>query len=151
MSESLINLPTVVQAVKRTQRGPDEHGITQIFEQDIEIELEKLVTPHISFESTDYGVIADNATSVIDWSVKNIQKVTLTDNTNFTFIDPLGATHLSFEVIQDVSGGHTMTWPSTVDWTEGITPGSGATGKTMIVTFVFNGTRYRGQFSSYFT
>lgn len=148
MNENFIDLPTVIQAVNRTQR--EQNGIVQIFRQSIEIPVNELLND-VTFTATNYGEIIDNDSTIIDWSLKNIQKVTLVDNTDFTFLDPGGATHLSLEMIQGGSGGYTMTWPSNIDWTESIAPGSGAIGKTVIVTFVYNGSRYRGQFTSYFT
>lgn len=147
MNETLTDLPTVIKAVNRALRV--QNGVSQILEQEIEISVSDLLD-NVTFTATNYGVITVN-NGDIDWSVKNIQKVILTDNTIFTFTDPKGATHLSLEVIQDGIGGHTMAWPINVDWTEGTAPGSGAANKTIIVTFLYNGSRYRGQFSSYFT
>ncbi len=105
-------------------------------------------TVHFSSE-VDNG--NSGAADTIDWSAGNKQKSTLTNDCTFTFSPaPSGPCNLMFRLIQDGSGGHDVTWPGTVKWlgTEA-TWTDGAAGKTIIVSFYFDGTNYWGQASSW--
>ncbi len=65
------------------------------------------------------------ATIDLDYELGPVFEPTLDQNTVFTFSKPPATTIAgSFTVIihQDGSGGHTITWPSTVDWPGGSIP-----------------------------
>lgn len=157
MSENISALPSTVQVVKRTQRGPDEFGIIQILKQDVEMPVSEFLSGEdvkiSGLDHIDYGEITSSvagSSKNIDWTQKNIQQVVLNDDCTFTFTSPGGAAFLTLEVIQDNAGGWEMQWPLSVDWTEGSPPASGTADKTIVVTLFFNSLRYRGQFTSYF-
>lgn len=105
-------------------------------------------------KSVTYGAAPfDNTTSgaakTITWQAGDCQKIQLTANCTFTFNAPSGVTGLTFELTQDGAGGRTVTWPALVDWPAGIPPTLSTTpGATDIITFYWNGTRYRGFFTS---
>ncbi len=101
-------------------------------------------------KSVTYGSApVDNGNSgtadTIDWTAGDIQKSTLTGNCTYTFTDPLGVGGLTLEIIQDATGARTLVWPATVDWVGGIAPTiASAAAAVTVVSFYYNGTRYRG-------
>jgi len=64
----------------------------------------------ISFAETNNISSAGSVT--IDWRTSNKQKITLTENTTFTFTNPSGPCNLVLRIIQDTTGGHTVTMPT---------------------------------------
>jgi len=66
-----------------------------------------------------------SGTTALDLSAANFFKQTLTGNTTFEFhnptADPAGNS-LTLIVQQDSSGGHSITWPSSVQWDNGSAP-----------------------------
>lgn len=82
----------------------------------------------------DNGSVTGTAT--IDWSKSNVQYVTMTGNTTFTFTNP----RAGMRCILQVAGAYTPTWPSTVRWSAGTTPTATATsGKKDIYSFIYSG------------
>lgn len=80
----------------------------------------------------DNGSVTTAAT--IDWLKGNVQYVTLTGNTTFTFTNPLG----DMRVILHVAGAFTPTFPGTVRWSAGTTPTATASaGHKDIYAFVY--------------
>lgn len=58
----------------------------------------------------------------INWATALQQYTTLTDNVTFTFSNPVvGAVHRLI-LVQDGTGGRTVTWPSSVKWPSGTAP-----------------------------
>jgi len=83
----------------------------------------------------------------IDWTLGNKQKGTLTGDVTYTFSsDPAGPCSLTLRLIQDGTGGRDVTWPASVKWL-GTEPNwaSGGASKTIIVSFLFDGTNYWAQ------
>ncbi|NBV27711.1 hypothetical protein EBS02_01660 [bacterium] len=67
------------------------------------------------------------ATAGIDWNNSNVQKMTLTTNTTFTFQNGRDGGEYALVLKQGASGDYTVTWPESVSW-------SGGTGPTMTST-----------------
>lgn len=81
----------------------------------------------------DNGSVSSSAT--IDWSKGNVQYVTLTGNTTFTFTNPLSG----MRCILHVAGAYTPTFPGTVRYSGGTTPTATATsGHKDIYTFIYS-------------
>ncbi len=80
----------------------------------------------------------------IDWDNGPSQKCTLTGNCTFTFSNPVAGATYSLEIVQDGTGGRTLTLPSTVRWTSNSTiPTLSTTLSTVtLVSFYYTGTRY---------
>lgn len=75
-------------------------------------------------------------TATIDWSLGNVQYITLTGNTTLTFTNPQS----DMRVILFVAGAFTPTFPGTVRWSGGTTPAATATsGHKDIYAFVYSG------------
>ncbi|HWB34094.1 MAG TPA: hypothetical protein VG753_02130 [Candidatus Paceibacterota bacterium] len=96
----------------------------------------------------DYGesaVIDNSGTSyTIDLTQANTYHLTMTGNCTFAFSNPPAAgIHASFTLMltQDGTAGRTATWPSSVVWSNGITPNLTATANN---TDVFTFTTYDG-------
>ena len=84
-------------------------------------------------------------TKNIDWSAGNKHTITLTGNPTFTFTSPGGECNLLLKLIQDATGGRTVTWPATAKWPGGTAPTLSAGGNDVdIVSFYFDGTNYYG-------
>lgn len=85
-------------------------------------------------QEIDLGNVSGTAT--IDWSRSNMQYVTMTADTTFTFMGaPAG-----MRAILQVAGAFTPTWPSNVRWSGGSAPGAtAASGKKDIYSFIYSG------------
>ena len=87
-----------------------------------------------------------DGTTTIDWQKGNKFKFThgAMDET-FTFTAPQGACNLLLIVVQDSTGGRSVTFPSTVKWVGGTQPdeSTGANDVDMY-TFFYDGTNYYG-------
>jgi len=70
----------------------------------------------------DIVSIGNSGTSkTIDWTAGNKQKMTLTGNCEVSFTDPSGSAPLELRLIQDTTGGRTVTWSGmTIKWEGGI-------------------------------
>jgi len=66
--------------------------------------------------------IGNSGTSkTIDWTAGNKQKMTLTGDCEVSFTDPSGSAPLELRLIQDTTGGRTVTWSGmTLKWEGGI-------------------------------
>lgn len=81
----------------------------------------------------------------IDWVNGNLQRCRLTGNCTFTFSNPVVGASYFLEVLQDGTGGRTVTWPATVKWDNSTTPTSTTTANRKdCFVFVWNGTNYIG-------
>ncbi len=88
-----------------------------------------------------------SASSTIDWTQGNKQSITLTGDVTLTFTDPNGPCNLILKIVQDSTGGHSVTFPSNVKWEGGNVPDlSTDSGDTVrIVSLYFDGTNYYAQ------
>jgi hypothetical protein len=82
------------------------------------------------------------AADTIDWTLGNKHKSTLTDDCTYTFTAPSGATNILLRIVQDGTGGRTVTWP-TIKWSGGTAPTlSTAAAAEDIVSCYYSGTSY---------
>lgn len=58
----------------------------------------------------------------IDWTKHRITKATLTGNVTFTFTAPTRATNIVLKMVEDGTGGRTITLPAAVKFSGGTTP-----------------------------
>jgi hypothetical protein len=109
-----------------------------------------LLYPTSYFTSTAFFASEiDNGNSstadTIDWKVGNKQKSTLTGNCVYTFTAPNGPCNVLLKVVQDATGGRTVTWPASVKWSEGVAPYLSTVANAVdIISFYFDGTNYYG-------
>lgn len=79
----------------------------------------------------------DSGTVSLDISTANVFKRTLDGDTTFEFtgatVDPSGHS-FTLVVEQDATGGRSITWPSSVEWSQGTTPSlpDGANDKSVL-------------------
>jgi len=93
------------------------------------------------------SVAASTATTTVDMSSGNVQNITLTASTTLTLSSATVGTYI-MKLIQGGSGSYTVTWPGTVIWSGGTAPTLTTTvGKVDIVTLVFDGTNFYGNYS----
>ena len=98
-----------------------------------------------------YGTEFDNGNSgtadTIDWNSGNKHKSTLTGNVTYTFTDTPGPSNLIIRIVQDATGGRTVTWPAAVEWEGGTAPTITVTANAIdIISFYYDGTTYYGSF-----
>lgn len=100
----------------------------------------------IYFDAETANTIGDGATGVIDWTVNQKQKVTIT-GTSITcnFTNPPGPCNLMLKVIQGDGSDVIGTWDSDIKWPSNTPPTlSTANGAIDIISFYFDGTNYFG-------
>jgi hypothetical protein len=78
------------------------------------------------------------AAKTIDWNDSNEQLLTLTDNVTLTLSNPGDGGRYVLVLLQDGTGGRTVTWPAAVKWPAGSTPTITATASRYdIVTLIY--------------
>jgi hypothetical protein len=99
-----------------------------------------------TYTFTEFDNGSSGAAKTIDWNNGQKQKVTLTANTTLTFTAPLGAGSFTLRLIQDGTGGRSVTWPATVKW-----PGTAADisdltlNQYTVASIYYDGTNYNTQ------
>lgn len=80
----------------------------------------------------------------IDFSTGSLHKSTLTGNVTYTLTAPPAMTAVQLRVVQDGTGGRTVTWPGSVLWDKGYAPqfADGPSVETIIGGY-YDGTNYR--------
>mgnify|MGYP000975430859 CR=1 FL=1 len=87
------------------------------------------------YASKEYDNGSVTGTATINWANGNVQYITLTGNTTFTFTNPISG----MRCILHVAGAFTPTFPSSVRWTAGTTPtATAASGKKDVYTFIYS-------------
>lgn len=107
---------------------------------------------HVSLETSavyhtsEYDNGNSGTSKTIQWiGIQNSQKVTMTGNCTFTFTAPSGPCHLTLRMIQDGTGGRSVTWPATVKWgTAGEPTWNTTASYENYAFFYWNGTNYIG-------
>lgn len=98
--------------------------------------------------SISYEGEVDNGNSstadTIDWTTGTLQKSTLTGNCTYTFTAPQPWTAIQLRIVQDGTGGRTVTWPGSVVWDKGYAPVmAGGPNSEVIISGYYDGTNYR--------
>lgn len=106
------------------------------------------INEEIYFDS-EYDNGNSGASTTIDWTSANKQKLTLTDNATINFSNPSGPCNIILKLVQDATGSRDPIWsvPSgqTLKWAGGTEPTwSTGAGEIDIVTFYYDGTDYYG-------
>lgn len=69
----------------------------------------------------------------------------MTGNVTFTFTAPSNNRHVQVRMVQDATGGRTVTWPATVKWSNATQPTWTTTAAAVnIANFYYDGTNYWG-------
>ena len=100
----------------------------------------------IYFDAETANTIGNGATGVIDWTVNQKQKVTIT-GTGITcnFTNPPGPCNLMLKVIQGDGSDVIGTWDTDIKWPSNTPPVlSTGNGAVDIISFYFDGTNYYG-------
>jgi hypothetical protein len=141
-----IYLNSVVYSLKSSSTDhiawADIEGIPAFADNGPPIEITFTDTVH--FTEVDNG--ASGTAITIDWRDGNKQKVILTDDTTFTFTNPVDAASLMLVIYQDGIGGHSVTWGgSSIHWPSGRAPSlTTDTNAIDVVTFYYDETNYLG-------
>lgn len=109
------------------------------------------IYPALELSTFHYNTYTNNGNSgsakTVDWSVTQVQRVTLTDNCAFTFTGPNGISDVLLHVTQDGTGGFAATWPASVKWAGGTAPTLTTTaGAVSVLRFFYDGTSYWGSY-----
>jgi hypothetical protein len=99
-------------------------------------------------KSISYEGEVDNGNSstaaTIDGTTGALQKSTLTGNCTYTFTAPQPWTAIQLRIVQDATGGRTVTWPGSVVWDKGYAPKmAGGPDTETIISGYYDGTNYR--------
>jgi hypothetical protein len=96
--------------------------------------------------SSEYDNGNSGASKTINWINGNKQRITLTAATvTLTLTSPNVVGNFLLTIIQDGTGGRTISWPASVKWPNGVAPTlSTAAGAMDVVTFYYNGSNYLG-------
>lgn len=111
----------------------------------------------VSYIESVTTVAASGTTETLDVGTSSIFDVTLSDNCEFTFSGATASKAASFTLLlkQDGSGGHTTTWPNSVEWAGGTAPSltTTANAKDILVFSTLDGgtTWYGGLFGAAFS
>ena len=100
----------------------------------------------VYFDAETTNAIGDGATGVIDWTVNQKQKLTIT-GTSITcnFTNPPGPCNLMLKVIQGDGSDEIGSWDGDIKWPSGNAPTlSTGNGEIDILSFYFDGTNYFG-------
>lgn len=97
----------------------------------------------VSYEGeTDTGNSGTSHT--IDFTTGALQKNTLTANCTYSFTAPQPWTAIQLRIVQDATGGRTVTWPGSVVWDKGYAPVmAGGPNSETIISGYYDGTNYR--------
>ena len=85
----------------------------------------------------------------IDWTQGIAQKLTLTNNCILAFTAPKTPRTLVLKLIQDGTGGHTVSFPSSIKWAGGVRPSWSAGANSVdVVTVYYDGNNYFAEAST---
>jgi hypothetical protein len=102
----------------------------------------KTATYKAEFDNGNSG-----AAATISFLVAQKQKITLTANCTFTFTAPNGPGNFVLRLIQDGTGGRTVTWPAAVKWVGSAAPTLTTTAAAVdIVTIYYDGTNFNASY-----
>ncbi len=95
---------------------------------------------------TEKANTPNSGTVTIDWKDSNKQKVTLDQNTTISFTAPSNPCNLLLKIVQDSTGGRSITLPSGIKWPGGNAP-TFSTGANSIdiLSLYYDGSTYYGQ------
>ncbi len=102
------------------------------------------VTVSGSLSNPVYDAGTSGSTKTIDFGSGSLQKLSITASVTFTFSNAVAGTVYVLKLTQSGAGGFTYTWPGTVKWPGGTAPTGSATGKTDVITLLWDGTSYYG-------
>ncbi len=88
----------------------------------------------------------------VDWSMGNVQSITLSTNTTFTFSGAQPGGQYTLIVKQDTTGNRTAVWPNEVLWPNGVVPSLSTNSNGKDVTrFTYDGENYLGSYDLHFS
>ena len=83
----------------------------------------------------------------IDFNSGSRYEATLTGPVTFTFSNPVAGVTYGLRLLQDATGGRTVTWPGTVKWKAATAPTLSAANKVDIIALYYDGTSYYGDYT----
>lgn len=109
----------------------------------------KIISKLVAINEYDNG--NSGASPNINWANGDRQKITLTGNATFTFSNAVEGQVLTLWLVQDGTGGRTVTLP-TIKWPGGSAPTFSASANDIDMIVVrYNGSAYFGMFATDFT
>jgi len=122
---------------------------TQIYPlRDTKLVIESLEVEKQAYHKEEIDNGNSGAAKTIDWRNGNVQKITMTDNCTFTFINPSGAGWYSLRSTQDAGGTNTYIWTGgglAVKWDGDTEPTWTVVGdEENMHTFYFDGANWKG-------
>ena len=109
-----------------------------------------LVTFDAQYYSPMYDHAAAGTDEDINWNDSNEHRVLLDENVTFTFSNPVHGGRYVVVLVQDGTGGNTVTWPASVIWAGGTAPVITADANAVsLCTFMYdsNTSKYLGAYN----
>jgi len=86
---------------------------------------------------------SSGTSKTLDWRNSNKQKLTLTGNCTLSFTAPSNTCAVQLILVQDATGGRTVTWPTNVLWVGSAPPALTSTANGIdIISMLYDGTYY---------
>lgn len=102
------------------------------------------IDQHAYFDG-EYANTVSASACTVDWGMGNKQKLTLDDDCEVTFTAPDGVGNFLLKVVQDDSGGHALTFATSIKWADGTEPTYTTDANAIdIITFYYDGSSYHG-------
>ncbi len=97
-----------------------------------------------------YSRLATTSSSV-NWDSGNVQSITLASSPTLAFSNAQAGGEYTLILVQDGTGGRTVIWPASVEWSNGLTPTlSTAADAVDMARFTYDGSNYIGSFETEF-
>lgn len=96
-----------------------------------------------------YANGASGSAKTINWANGDIQKVSMTDDCEFTLGNPIVGVCRLFINNDDPLGPYTATWPAAVKWEDNVAP-TFTIDRPILIEFYYDGSNYYGNWAEYY-
>lgn len=94
-----------------------------------------------------YSRLVTASSTTINWNQGNVQTTTLSSNPTLTFSNGQAGGKYDLILVQDGTGGRTVTWPMSTKWPNGAAPTlTSSSGGIDVVHFLYDGSNYLGTY-----
>ncbi len=91
---------------------------------------------------TEQTITSSSGSATIDWRNGNKATITLAEDVTLTFTNPSYSCNLVLKVVQDSTGGHSLTLPTGIKWSGGAPTLTTTANAVDIISFLYDGTYY---------
>ena len=91
---------------------------------------------------TEQTITSSSGSATIDWKNGNKATITLTEDVTLSFTNPSYSCNLVLKVVQDSTGGYSLTLPTGIKWSGGAPTLTTTANAVDIISFLYDGTYY---------